>query len=84
LITRAEAAVILVKAKGLKLPTDTKTVFADDSKIPAWAKAYIKPAYDAGIIKGYGDKEFKALNFITREEMAAMTIEGIRIQRIIN
>jgi hypothetical protein len=76
LITRAEVAVTIVKAKGLQLPSDTKTIFADDKKIPKWAKAYIKSAYDDGIIKGYDDKEFKSSNNITRAEMAAMTMRA--------
>jgi endo-1,4-beta-xylanase len=76
LITRAEVAVIIVKAKGLEIPSDTKTDFVDDDSIPEWAKGYVKAAYEAGIIKGYDDKKFKAFNILTRKEMAAMTMRA--------
>ncbi|OXS53798.1 hypothetical protein B1A99_28255 [Cohnella sp. CIP 111063] len=70
-VTRAEFAVLLVKA--LKLQgTEASPEFADAAKIGAWAKESVTLAAQAGILKGYSDGTFRPGAEITRAEMAAM------------
>ena len=66
-ITRAEFAVVLVKALGL---SGEGKVFADTAA--HWAKEYIATAAAHGIILGYNEKEFGPDDLITREQMAVM------------
>ncbi|MFD0679663.1 MULTISPECIES: S-layer homology domain-containing protein [unclassified Paenibacillus] len=78
-VTRAQFAKILVEALGLPT-TATITDFADDSEIPAWAKAYVTAAVKAGFIQGYeenGAKLFKADKTITRAEMSVMIANAL-------
>ncbi|EHS54830.1 S-layer homology domain-containing protein [Paenibacillus sp. Aloe-11] len=78
-ITRAQFAKILVNALGLH-PSDEGTTFADDSKIPSWAKAQVAAAANAGLITGYkeqGKTVFKANQVITRAEMAVMISKAL-------
>ncbi|GMQ59844.1 hypothetical protein AN1V17_42440 [Vallitalea sediminicola] len=69
-LTRAQAAVILIRALDIEL-TSTSSYFLD---VPTshWAKLEIETAYECNIIKGRGEKIFDADNIITREEMAGM------------
>ncbi|MDP4183484.1 MAG: S-layer homology domain-containing protein, partial [Bacillota bacterium] len=76
-ITRAEAAVVLIKIFNQLPAKDAKLSFSDEAKIPSWSYGYIKTAVDKGWIKGYGDKTFKANNLITRQEFAAMFLRAI-------
>ena len=71
-ITRAEIAVMVVKAIGFADPEDKATVFKDDASIPPWARAFVAKAYDLGIIKGYKDLYFRANNNATRAEACAI------------
>ncbi len=70
-VTRAEFAVLLVKALKLK-GTNAPPEFADAAKIGAWAKESVMLAAQAGILKGYKDGTFRPGAEITRAEMAAM------------
>ncbi len=67
-ITRAEFAVVLVKALGLELQTGI--VFSDT--VNHWAKDYIATAVACGIITGYDAQTFGPDDPITREQMAVM------------
>ncbi|MBW7455167.1 asparaginase domain-containing protein, partial [Paenibacillus sepulcri] len=49
-ITRSEMAVMIAKAMKLDTSAGTATGFADDAKIPAWAKGAVKAAKDNAII----------------------------------
>ncbi|MBI4733626.1 MAG: S-layer homology domain-containing protein, partial [Rubrobacteridae bacterium] len=70
-ITRAEFSKALVLTMGLGISTPTNPTFTD---VPAgnWAYAYIETARSKGIINGYGDGEFRPINFVTRAEMTQM------------
>ena len=67
-ITRAEAATIIMRVKGLAADPDAAAKFADTASIPAWSKGAVGAATKAGIMSGYPDGSFKAQSFITRAE----------------
>jgi len=70
-ITRAEAAVILSSMIGTKQPV-IKTVFADESSIPAWASDAIGALAELGIMAGTGDGTISAMSGLTRAQTACM------------
>jgi hypothetical protein len=69
-VTRAEFAVMLAQALGLK--AGDKSDFKDDSSIAGWARGYVAAAAAAGWINGYADGSFKPNQMISREEMAVI------------
>ncbi len=75
-ITRAEFAVMLVKALGLKPSTETQVQFQD---VPAtsWCYASVAAAAQAGLIKGLGDGLFAPNTPVTREQMAVMIVNAL-------
>ncbi|OPH56354.1 hypothetical protein BC351_28045 [Paenibacillus ferrarius] len=79
-VTRAQFASILVKSLGLQASTGAEN-FADESQIPAWAKADVAAAVKAGYISGYEEnsaKVFKANQTITRAEMSVMIANALK------
>lgn len=79
-VTRAEFAQMLAGALGLAGET-AGAGFADDDRIPAWARNAVNATVRAGIMKGYeqnGRKLFKANQPITRAEMASMLTNAFR------
>jgi len=74
-LTRAELATLMVRAKGLKLPTDrqAKKVFKDIAP-DFWAAKYIEVAKREGLIKGYPDGTFRANNKINKAEGIAILV----------
>ncbi|MFC4812153.1 S-layer homology domain-containing protein [Paenibacillus sp. GCM10023250] len=73
-VTRAEWVKLLADA--LSLPAEAGTTgFADDGRIPAWAKAQVRAAADAGFVTGFAagsGSVFQASQRITRAEVAVM------------
>jgi alpha-tubulin suppressor-like RCC1 family protein len=67
-ISRIEITVILVRALGLSSSGNSSTKFADDSRIPAWAKPYAAAASDLGIVKGRNANLFAPDSAATRAE----------------
>ncbi|MDP4181620.1 MAG: S-layer homology domain-containing protein, partial [Bacillota bacterium] len=78
-VTRAELAVMIVKALGIKVSKGA-TKFKDDKEIPVWAKDYIKAAVEAGIISGYSDNTFNANKSCTRQEIVAMIMRALKLK----
>jgi hypothetical protein len=73
-ITRAELVKIIAQATGLPSASGT-TRFADDDKIPSWAKSEVMAAIEAGYINGIaknGAVMFEADQPITRAEIAVI------------
>jgi hypothetical protein len=66
-LSRAELATLLVKSKGLELPTLKGKTFKDVSA-SHWASRYVKGALDMGLVNGYPNGTFKPNNMITRTE----------------
>lgn len=67
-ITRAEAAAIIMRIKGLTANSDVAAKFVDASAVPGWSRGAVGSVAKAGIMGGYPDGSFKAQNFITRAE----------------
>ncbi|HEY3313665.1 MAG TPA: S-layer homology domain-containing protein, partial [Bacillota bacterium] len=76
--TRAEVAVMLVRGLGAEAEQSArgmageKTAFADDARIPAWARGYLVYALKNGILTGYGDNTMRPNDPVRRSEMAAL------------
>lgn len=77
-ITRAEAAVLIGKALGLKESNAIVTGYLDT--IPNWAKGYIISTTKANIFEGYPFRLFKPNKHITREEMIAVLTRAYKIK----
>ncbi|GBG08959.1 putative carbohydrate-binding protein [Paenibacillus agaridevorans] len=72
-VTRAEMAVMMARA--LKLaPVESSLDFADAEQIPAWARPYVAAVYDAGFIKGRGNRQFAPLVQATRAEVIHLIV----------
>ena len=73
-MTRAEVMQVL----GALLDTGTAdapaTAFADDAKIPAWARANITACVNAGIVSGFDDNTIRPMATITRAEIATLLV----------
>lgn len=76
-ITRAEAAVLIGRAKSLDGAL-RKTTFSDVSD-KSFAAGYIQSAVDAGIISGYKDGTFKPDAKVTRGEMAILLAKAFKL-----
>lgn len=70
-ITRAELAVLLVRARQLPVSAPSKSTFID---VPSnhWAAGFIETAAQYNIVEGYPGRVYKPTNFVTRAEAAAM------------
>jgi spore germination protein YaaH len=69
-LTRAQAAVMLVRA--LKLPAETGSAADFSDTAGHWAQSEIETARNYGIIDGVGDNRFDPDSPVTREQMAVM------------
>lgn len=80
-LTKAQAATIIVRAMGLEnasTASATKTNFADDAKIPTWAKKSINIAREMGIITGNDSNELEPDKLLTRAEVSEMLNKFIK------
>jgi hypothetical protein len=77
-LSRAELATLLVRAKGVTLPTADKSVFPDVSR-SHWAARYVAAAEEMGLVKGYPDGTFRPNQKISRAEgiMVLARFEGL-------
>lgn len=76
-VTRAEAATLIIKyaeSERIELSESNNrdTVFADDSKIPNWAKENVYRSLHAGLVGGYPDGTFGASKTMTRAEASVV------------
>lgn len=74
LITRAEMAVVAVRAVSNPMGAATGLIFADSTEIPEWAKASISEAYRMGLMKGIGNNRFSPDAQVTRAEAVAVIL----------
>lgn len=83
-VTRAEFAVLLCRWLGISGSHAERQVFADEEKIPEWARDSIYAVSSLGLIQGEKDGDnlwFKPLEPVTRAQAAAIlgrTLEGGR------
>lgn len=78
-LTRQEAAMLFVKAYDFFAPGSSAVQTGEDAysfadKYTTEYRDYIEKAYELGIIKGYGDNTFGALDPVTREQMSVMIV----------
>jgi hypothetical protein len=72
-ITRAEFCKVIISSLGIDAASATDTTSAAFNDIKGnWGYAYIKQAYDLGIVSGYEDGSFRPNKPITRAEIAKM------------
>lgn len=62
-----------------KLIEEVFTMFKDESQISDYAKESVKKLYDNGIIKGDNECNFKPLNSITRQDLACVIANLMRL-----
>jgi hypothetical protein len=67
-ITRAEMAVMIVKALKLPVSEPNNLYFSDVEHIPMWAKPYVSAAYAVGLLKGRENNLFAPQAEATRAE----------------
>jgi hypothetical protein len=79
-ITRAEFAAIVVRALGLRLPT--QAVPFSDVKSGDWFYEAVRLAHENGIISGYSDGTFRPDSLITREEAMAMIRRAMSVAKL--
>lgn len=68
-MTRAEFAVITVKALGL---SPEETAVFEDVEEGSWYAGYVDTAYEYGIVSGMSDSEFNPMGTITTEQAFVM------------
>ena len=76
IVTRAEMAVIIIKALGLDGYATGKSTFKDMSGYD-WAQGYVAYAQSSGIIAGYGDGNFKPGQTVSYNEAAKMLVAAL-------
>lgn len=76
-ITRAEALKILLTAGQFDIPEEAPD-FSDVAS-DAWYKKYVAFAEKNGIVGGYNDGTFRPNQFITRAEIAKITVKAMEL-----
>ncbi|RAV03468.1 S-layer homology domain-containing protein [Paenibacillus sp. YN15] len=79
-VTRAEFAVLLVRALGLEGDSSPQPAFADAGDIPAWAAPSVAAIAEAGLIQGYEDGTFGPGRQISRTEMTVMLVRALGLE----
>lgn len=78
-VSRAQFAVMLMRALGYEPKAAPVLKFADAGKIPDWAAGHVATAIEKGIVTGYGeDNTFRGEAKITREEITAMVVRALK------
>ena len=77
-VTRAQMAVFLIKAKGIPLLAPTGTKFTD---VPAgyWAASWIEELAAQGITSGCGANSFCPEGVVTRDQMAVFLVKAFNL-----
>ncbi|QNK59260.1 S-layer homology domain-containing protein [Paenibacillus sp. PAMC21692] len=78
-VSRAEAAVILVKALKLSTENAPELTFADSDAIPAYAKPYVAVAVEKGLIEGVGNNTFAPGADASRAQAAAIILRALAL-----
>jgi len=73
-ITRAEMAVMIARALGMNDGSETHAYFADDAKIPAWAKGAVATLKEQGLVQGRNGNLFTPQATVTRAEAAVLLL----------
>ena len=78
-LTRAELATLLVRAKGIEVTIRPNKVFKD-VKGEHWAAPYIKEAVNLGLVQGYPDGKFRPNRRISKAEAIAVLVRYDGVQ----
>ncbi|OME77638.1 hypothetical protein BK120_25530 [Paenibacillus sp. FSL A5-0031] len=73
-ITRAEMAVMAVRALGQSIKEGSNSSFADKDQIPTWALPYVAAASEASLMKGLGNNRFAPVREASRAEAAQLVL----------
>lgn len=76
-VTRAEFAVMLNKALGIKKSTNSNGTVFKDVLSASWYAGDVKAAVEAGIITGYEDGSFKPNQTISHEEIVVLLVKAM-------
>jgi len=76
-VTRAEAAVMIVRALKLPLEDESTLTFADKDDIPAFARAYVATAVKHGLITGLQDNRFSASKPASRADAVTLALRAV-------
>ncbi len=79
-MTRAEAAVMIVRAMSWKFATNAAPSFADEGDIPAWAMPYVAAAAEHGVLLGREDGRFVPSAELTRAEAVSLLVRLIELK----
>ncbi|GGI46499.1 hypothetical protein GCM10008018_17400 [Paenibacillus marchantiophytorum] len=77
-ISRAELAVMIVKALGMKVDLNNPSTFADAGDLPDWAVPYVSAAAKARLIQGRGDNLFAPNDRATRAEAVNLILSMLK------
>lgn len=77
-LTRAEAAVLICRMRGLSADSNAENRFTDIGG--HWAEGYINAAGAAGLVGGVGNDRFEPDRPMTREEISAMLYRLMGLQ----
>ncbi|WP_312875680.1 S-layer homology domain-containing protein [Paenibacillus planticolens] len=73
-VTRAEMAVMLARAIGLRPSETALPRYADAADVPDWAKEAVAGVYEAGLMTGRDGGYFAPRDFATRAEAAVLLL----------
>lgn len=76
-VSRAEIAVMMVRALKLTLDENAELTFADGDKVPSYAKASIAAAVKAGLINGKDNNHFDPNTNATRAEAVTFILRTL-------
>jgi len=76
-VTRAEAAIMIVRALKLPLEDESTLTFADKDDIPAFARAYVATAVKHGLITGLQDNRFSASKPASRADAVTLALRAV-------
>ena len=86
-LTRAEAAAIMVRMKGIpeaQVKSAAGTTLFGDVSASHWAAGYINVASSLGIIKGVGDNKFAPDTTVTIAEMTTMAVRALGAGQLVD
>ncbi|MFD2329138.1 NEAT domain-containing protein [Cohnella sp. GCM10020058] len=73
-VSRAQMAVMVVRALGLPVDESAELSFADAAAVPAWAKPYVAAAVKAGLLEGRTGNQFAPNGNTTRAEAVTLIL----------
>lgn len=77
-LTRAQFAVMIIKALG-EQPSTKESVSFNDVKAKDWHFPYVQKAAELGLIKGYPDGSFRPDQILSREEMLTVVVQAMNV-----